>query len=83
MRAVRNYPRSGLAAYRWELDRTLLDSRTHDVNFLVATAPRSYGGSTVTEREGITKFGKPYRIYRFQRYAILVWRKNLLPELTR
>jgi len=43
---------------------------------LVVTAPGSYGGSTVTEREGITKFGKPYRIYRFQRYAILVWRKT-------
>jgi hypothetical protein len=83
MRAVRNYPKPGLAAYRWELDRALLDSRTHDVNFLVATAPRSYAGSTVTEQEGIVKFGKPYRVYRFQRYVILVWRKNLLPELTR
>ena len=41
MRAVRNNPRSGLSAYRWELDLTLLDSRTHDVNFLVATAPGS------------------------------------------
>ncbi|HMD94168.1 MAG TPA: hypothetical protein VKG80_16175 [Trebonia sp.] len=28
-------------------------------------------------------FGRPARIYHFQGYTIMVWRKNLLPHLGR
>ena len=90
MRPVREYPtiltvprhpKPGLNAYPWELDVPLLDSHAYDVNFLVATAPGSQGGGTVTEREGIARFGKPSRVYRFDQFVIMVWHKNLLPEL--
>src|SRR6185437_222426 len=90
MRPVREYPtiltvpqhpKPGLNPYPWELDAPLLDSHAYDVNFLVATAPGSQGGGTVTEREGIARFGKPSRVYRFDQFLIMVWHKNLLPEL--
>ncbi len=83
MRPVREYRTPGLKPYPWELDVPMLDSRSYDVNFLVATASGAQGGSTVTEREGIARFGKPYRVYRYEQYVIMVWHKNLLPGLAR
>jgi len=83
MRAIREYPKPGLETYPWELNVALLDSRRYDVNFLVATPPGSQAGATVTEQEGIAKFGRPAHVYRYQGYVIMVWRKNLLPELMR
>jgi hypothetical protein len=38
---------------------------------------------TITERDEISEFGKPAQIYHVQTYTILVWRKNLLPQLNR
>jgi hypothetical protein len=29
----------------------------------------------------VSEFGQPARVYRYQRYAILVWNKNILPLL--
>lgn len=83
IRAVRRYPQPGLNPYPWELDVALDNSRAYDVNFLVATAPDSQGGSTVTEPMAIARFGKPRRVYRYDQYTILVWRKNLLLALDR
>jgi len=83
IRAVRGYPVPGLNPYPWELDVALDNSRAYDVNFLVATAPRSQGGSTVTEPMAIARFGKPRRVYRYEQYTILVWRENLLSVLGR
>jgi hypothetical protein len=83
IRAVINdYRTPGLAPYTWEADMTAFNARTNDANFLVATAPRTQGGGTVTAAEAIARFGKPARTYHFDQYTILVWRKNLLSELT-
>jgi hypothetical protein len=84
MRAV-NHDYAGaasLAPYRWESDMTAFNPRTNDANFVVATAPGSYWSATVTAAEAIAKFGEPARTYRFGQYTILVWRKNLLSDLT-
>jgi hypothetical protein len=65
----------------WELDARLLNPATNDANFLVATAPGTVRGQTVTEAEAINTFGKPARVYRYQGYRIMVWHKNLLRDL--
>ncbi|HEX8004800.1 MAG TPA: hypothetical protein VF482_00045 [Trebonia sp.] len=67
----------------WELDTRLLNPATNDANFLVATAPGTFRGQTVTETEAIATFGNPAHVYRYQRYQILVWDKNLLLDLAR
>ena len=81
MRSVRDLPKPGLVPSDWELDRALLNSKAYDADFLVATAPHTDGTWDVTESEAIAKFGQPYRTYRFDRYVILVWQKNLLTDL--
>jgi hypothetical protein len=83
MRAVIGDRAGTLAPYTWELNRALLDSRADYVNFIVATAPHSAGGATVTQRQAIATFGPPYRRYVYAGYTILVWRKNLLTDLAR
>jgi hypothetical protein len=83
VRAVREYPRSGLKPYLWESDMGLFNSQSYDVNFVVATAPGSQAGSTVTQREAIARFGAPYAVYQYKQFMIMVWHKNLLPELNR
>jgi hypothetical protein len=83
MRPVQdNYQGPGLRPYPWETDMTAFNPRTNDANFVVATAPRSFFGGTVTVAEAEAKFGKPARTYHVEQYTILVWRKNLLSELT-
>ena len=77
MRAVMDLQCSGLTPFAWETDAALLNSRAYDVNFLVADS------KSITEGEGISEFGKPARVYHVQAYTILVWRKNLLPQLNR
>jgi hypothetical protein len=67
----------------WELDTRLMDPDTNDANFLVATAPGSYHGQTVTQGQAVATFGKPAHVYRYQGYRILVWDKNLLRDLAR
>jgi hypothetical protein len=74
-------PRRGgktLMADLRELDVRLLNPGTNYANFLVATAPGTFRGQTVTEAQGIATFGKPAYVYRFKGYRILVWDKNLL-----
>jgi len=77
LRAVMDLQCSGLTPLAWETDAALLNSRAYDVNFLVTAS------QTITEGEGISEFGRPARVYRFGAYTILVWRKNLLPQLNR
>jgi hypothetical protein len=79
---IDGYRAPGLTPYQWEADMTAFNPRTNDANFLVATAPGTQGGGTVTAAEAIAKFGQPARTYHFEQYTILVWRKNLLSELT-
>jgi hypothetical protein len=73
----------GLSAYQWEQNGQWLDTRTNDVTFLVATAPGPHPASAVTPAEAVAQFGRPYRLYHYQGYEIMVWRKNLLRELGR
>jgi hypothetical protein len=73
----------GLSAYRWEQNGRWLDTRANDVTFLVATAPGPHPASAVTPAEAVAQFGRPYRLYHYQGYEIMVWRKNLLRELGR
>ena len=53
------------------------------VNFLVlgpgAAAPRP----PVTVGGAVRAFGRPARVYQFQRYTILVWDENILSRLPR
>jgi len=77
-----NYHGPGLQPYPWETDMTAFNPSTNDANFVVATAPHSFFGGTVTVAEAEAKFGKPARTYHFEQYTILVWQKNLLTELT-
>jgi hypothetical protein len=79
---IDDYRAPGLTPYQWEADMTAFNPRTNDANFLVATAPGTQGGGTVTAAEAVAKFGKPARTYHFDQYTILVWQKNLLSELT-
>jgi hypothetical protein len=83
VRSVRFRQGHGLSAYRWELNGHWLDARAYDVDFLVATALGPHPGSSVTPAEAIAQFGRPYRLYHYQGYEIMVWRKNLLGELGR
>jgi hypothetical protein len=80
MVAVRYHRGQGLAALRWEIEPRLFDSSDNDPNFVVATAPG--GPSTVTPAEAVAAFGQPYRRYLYHGYTIMVWRKNLLRQLS-
>ena len=81
MRAVADLSCSGLTPFAWEADAALLNNRAYVNFFLVDNKADTDGG--VTEADGISEFGKPAQIYHVQAYTILVWRKNLLPQLNR
>ena len=81
MRAVADLSCSGLTPFAWEADAALLNNRAYVNFFLVDDKGVTKG--TITERDGISEFGKPAQIYHVQTYTILVWRKNLLPQLNR
>jgi hypothetical protein len=77
MRAVMDLQCSGLTPLAWEADTALLNSRAYNANFLLTTS------GSITEGEAISDFGRPARAYHVQDYTILVWPKNLLPQLNR
>ena len=77
MRAVMDLQCSGLTPLAWEADTALLNSRSYNANFLLTTS------GSITEGEAISDFGRPARVYHVQEYTILVWPKNLLPQLNR
>jgi hypothetical protein len=81
MRAVADLSCSGLTPFAWEADDALLNNRAYVNFFLIDDKADTDGG--VTEAEGISEFGKPAGVYHVQAYTILVWRKNLLPQLNR
>jgi hypothetical protein len=81
MRAVADLSCSGLTPFAWEADTALLNNRAYVNFFLVDNKADTDGG--VTEADGISEFGKPAGVYHVQAYTILVWRKNLLPQLNR
>jgi hypothetical protein len=65
-----------LAPRHWEQDMRIFDPAGHRAGFVVL-AP----DSPMSERDALRTFGRPARVYRYETYTILVWRKNLLPEL--
>ena len=69
--------RSGkLAPRHWEEDLRIFDPATHRADFVVL-AP----DSPMSESDVLRTFGPAARVYRFETYTILVWSKNLLPDL--
>ena len=65
-----------LAPRHWEQDMRIFDPADHSANFVVL-AP----DSPMSERDVLATFGPAAHVYRFESYTILVWHKNLLPEL--
>jgi hypothetical protein len=69
--------RSGkLAPRHWEEDMRIFDPATHRADFVVL-AP----DSPMSESDVLRTFGPAAHVYRFETYTILVWSKNLLPDL--
>jgi hypothetical protein len=65
-----------LAPRHWEQDMRIFDPATHRANFVVL-AP----DSPMSESDVLRTFGPAAHVYRFETYTILVWGKNLLPDL--
>ncbi len=65
-----------LAPRHWEQDMRLYDPVGHYASFVVL-AP----DSPFTGQDAVRTFGQPADVYRFKTYTIMVWRKNLLPDL--
>jgi len=65
-----------LAPRHWEQDMRIFNPADHSANFVVL-AP----DSPMSEADALRTFGPAARVYRFTTYTILVWRKNLLPDL--
>ena len=65
-----------LAPRHWEQDMRIFEPADHSANFVVL-AP----DSPMSEPDVLRTFGPAARVYRFKTYTILVWRKNLLPDL--
>ena len=69
--------RSGrLAPRHWEQDMRIFDPVTHRADFVVL-AP----DSPMSESDVLRTFGPAAHVYRYETYTILVWGKNLLPDL--
>lgn len=65
-----------LAPRHWGQDMRLYDPDGHYANFVVL-AP----DSPFTRKDAVRSFGRAADVYRFKSYTIMVWRKNLLPDL--
>jgi hypothetical protein len=65
-----------LAPRHWEQDMRIFDPADHSANFVVL-AP----DSPMSQADVLRTFGPAARVYRFKTYTILVWGKNLLPDL--
>jgi hypothetical protein len=72
---VRSHVRP-LVPYKWEADLRQFNPATHQANFLVLPEYPAASKAIV-----IAAFGPPAVVYHFQTYTILVWHKNLLPDL--
>jgi hypothetical protein len=70
-----------LGPYAWEMDLRLFDPATHRANFVVV-APGKVS-TAVTTAQAEATFGPPARTYRYGPYSVLVWDRNLLPELAK
>jgi hypothetical protein len=67
----------GLAPWRWMEDMRIFGPG-HTADFFLTAS-----GESVTPAMARATFGPPARVYHYQAYTIMVWDKNLLPELGR
>jgi hypothetical protein len=80
VRPARMY-HEGVVTTLSESDATWYDPGQHDANFAVAGRYRRCGGTCLTVA-GLTKtFGPPAVTYPVGQNFVLVWHKNLLPQL--
>ena len=75
MRSVADLQCSGLTPLAWDADEALLNSRSYNANFFLTAK------GSITAAAAISDFGTPARTYHLHGYTILVWHKNLLPQL--
>jgi len=78
---VRIAPIFGISPYEWESRPSWYVPRLSDPNFVVTVSYPQ--GEEMFAKPAVVRrvFGRSARVYRFQRYTILVWNKNLLNDL--
>ncbi len=68
----------------WETRTSWYDPARQRADFVVTVSgPPSEADAAVMARAARRDFGRPARVYRFGRYAVLVWHRNLLAALPR
>ena len=65
----------------WESTENWYDPRLHDANFIVQLVKPNGLPAFLPLASVENTFGRPARAYLFGPYRILVWHRNLLPEL--
>ena len=68
--------------YLWETKRSWYDPRSQRANFVVSARQPSTEAERVSPALARQAFGRPARTYRFGRYTVMVWDKNLLSLLS-
>jgi hypothetical protein len=63
----------------YESKASWYDPRLHYADFVVSTT--GGGPDPVSYRIAVADFGRPARIYYFGGHTIMIWDKNLLPNL--
>jgi hypothetical protein len=74
------WPGGRAAPGNYESDASWYDPRLHYANFVVALS-EPHGGKSLLYGDARAAFGRPARIYRFRRFIIMTWHKNLLADL--
>ncbi len=67
-----------LVPYQWETDDSGYDPSLHYANFVVTDGPLPLPGASSA---ALRTFGPPQRVYRYDRYTVMVWDTNLLRHL--
>jgi len=71
----------GTRASTWESKSAWFDSAKTYANFVVAVSSPPQEAIKAHADQAIAMFGQPAEVYRFGRYTVMVWNKNLLPIL--
>lgn len=79
-----SWRRAGPSVPRWyQSNLGWYSPRAGWADFVITSPGFLYGSGLVPRREIIAAFGEPARVYRYQAFTIMVWRKNLLRDLGR
>jgi hypothetical protein len=73
--------RHGVGPYYWEVNAAQYNPSRHYANFVIADGPKSVVPIIGLAQAAERAFGPPAHTYHTQGYTILVWNKNLLPNL--